>query len=345
MKKIKVLVVDDSLLFREFLVRAIDSDPMLDVVATAQDPFEARDAILKYRPDVMTLDIEMPRMNGIQFLKQLLPQYKLPVVMVSSLNEAVFDALAAGAVEFVNKPSSMSAQKITEFVENELAITIKAAAQSKIASKSGQYIDNKQIQSRNAVVNSKINLIAIGASTGGTEAILSVVDELNADVPGIVVVQHMPPGFTAMYAKRLDKKCVLSVKEAATGDIVKPGTVLIAPGDKHMTVYKDGANYKVKCAAGAKVSGHCPSVDVMFDSVAKNVGKSAMGIILTGMGADGVTGLAEMRRNGSETIGQDEASCVVYGMPKVAYECGAVKYQLPLSEIPKKIYHILRTQK
>lgn len=348
MNKIRVLVVDDSILFQEFLVRAINSDSDLEVVATAKDPFEARDAIIKYKPDVMTLDVEMPRMNGIEFLRQLLPQYKMPVVMVSSLNEVVFDALAAGAVDFVNKPSSLTAQNINEFVENELAMKIKAAASSKVSAISRE-VSAKAVQKRagmgSAVPNNHIHLIAIGASTGGTEAILSILTQLEPDVPGIVITQHMPPGFTSMYAKRLDSKCSIKVKEAETGDIVQRGTALIAPGDKHMTVYKEGGIYKVKCVHSQKVSGHCPSVDVLFDSVAKAANRNAIGIILTGMGADGVTGLLLMRSKGAETIGQDEASCVVYGMPKVAFQSGAVKYQLSLQSIPRKIYQILNASK
>lgn len=342
MKKIRVLVVDDSILFQEFLVRAINSDSDLEVVATAKDPFEARDAIIKYKPDVMTLDVEMPRMNGIEFLRQLLPQYKMPVVMVSSLNEVVFDALAAGAVDFVTKPSSLTAQNIHEFVETELALKIKAAATSKVSTISREIAPKRTpINAVSASPNGRIHLIAIGASTGGTEAILSILTQLEPDVPGIVITQHMPPGFTSMYAKRLDSKCSIKVKEAETGDIVQKGTALIAPGDKHMTVYKEGGVYKVKCYYGQKVSGHCPSVDVLFDSVAKAANRNAMGIILTGMGADGVTGLLLMRSKGAETIGQDEASCVVYGMPKVAFQSGAVKHQLSLQSIPRKIYQIL----
>ena len=350
MKKIRLFIVDDSMLFMFFFVRVINSDPEIEVVGTAKDPFEAKDAIMKFKPDVMTLDVEMPRMNGIEFLRQLLPQYKLPVVMVSSLNEVVFDALSVGAVDFVTKPTALTAQNIEEFVRTELAAKIKAAAHSKltIGTRANTAAISQKMASANTAKarNSKIRVIAIGASTGGTEAILSVLSQLSPDVPGIVVTQHMPPGFTTMYAKRLNTKCSLNVKEAETGDIILPGRVLLAPGSKQMTVYKDSDSlFKVKCFQGAKVSGHCPSVDVLFNSVAENVKSNAIGVILTGMGADGATGLLLMRTKGAETIGQNEESCVVYGMPKVAYQTGAVKYQLPLNAIPKKIYQLLDASK
>jgi len=354
MKKIRVLVVDDSILFQEFLVRAINSYPEFNVVTTAKDPFEAKDAIMRYKPDVMTLDVEMPRMNGIEFLRQLLPQCRLPVIMVSSLNEVVFDALAVGAVDFVTKPTSMSAQNIEEFVKTELAVKIRGAVTSKLTlpyppvtsvKNKPEKKPEKKVSSKVTppIKNSNINIIAIGASTGGTEAILTVLKQLTHTVPGIVITQHMPPGFTTMYAQRLNSKCAnLDVKEAETGDVILPGRVLLAPGNKQMTVFKDiDSKYKVKCSPGAKVSGHCPSVDVLFNSVAKTMKKNAIGVILTGMGADGATGITLMRTKGAETIGQDEASCVVYGMPKVAYQSGGVKYQVSLQDIPKKIYQIL----
>lgn len=339
MNKIKVLVVEDSLLFREFLVHALESDKSIEVVATANDPFEARDAILKYAPDVMTLDVEMPRMNGVEFLRQLLPQYNMPVVMVSSINESIFNALDAGAIDFINKPSHLTGPDIDKFIKNELIPKVKAASMIKPIKVKPQ-INNKHLKPIKNIASDK-RLIAIGASTGGTEAILSVVKKFNTDVPGIVIVQHMPPGFTEMYANRLDKTCKISAKEAKTGDIIKPGLALIAPGDAHMSIYKDGTNLKVKCSAGPKVNGHCPSVDVLFNSVAEVLGNKAIGIILTGMGADGVKGLFNMKSKGAETIGQDAASCIVYGMPKVAYEVGAVKYQITLEGIADKVYQLL----
>ena len=273
MLPIKVLIVDDSIVFRELLVQNLGRDPAIQVVGTARDPFEARDAILALKPDVMTLDIELPRMNGIEFLRKLMPQYPLPVVVISSLSDKVFDAMNAGAVDFVAKP---------------------------------------------------------------------VVRQFGTDIPGIVCVQHMPPGFTQMYAKRLDDECQIRVKEAETGDRVLPGHMLIAPGgDRHMRLVKVGGSYQVEIKPGPRVNGHCPSVEVLFDSVAKAAGPDAVGIILTGMGGDGAKGLLAMRKAGARTIGQDESTCVVYGMPKVAYDLGAVEYQEKLTDIAQRTYALL----
>lgn len=341
MRKIKVLVVEDSYMFRGVLVNGLNSDSGIEVVATANDPFEARDMIIKYDPDVMTLDVEMPKMDGIEFLRKLMPQHPMPVVMVSSLNSKVFDALDAGAVDFVNKPSGLTREQLGDFIKNELVTKIKIASTVKITNlKKSKYGDNKhEQQGESSIYNKKV--LAIGASTGGTEAICSVLMGLNRDVPGIVITQHMPPGFTKMFADRLNNQTRLNVKEAATGDILKPGHVLIAPGDKQMKVVKVGDIYKVECFNGPRVSGHCPSVDVLFDSVAATCGKDAIGVLLTGMGADGAKGLLKMKQAGAYTIGQDEASCIVYGMPKVAHELGAVGFQVSLDKIPEKIYTLL----
>lgn len=338
MRPIRVLVVDDSLMFRNLLVQGLDSDPNIQVVAQAKDAYEARDAIIKYKPDVMTLDVELPRMSGIEFLKKLMPQYPLPVVMISALNEKVFDALDAGAVDFVNKPSNMTKEQLNIFLKQELAAKVKIASTAKVGKlkrAEAAHVDTKI----SATARNKI--IAIGASTGGTEAIFEVVHQFHRDIPGVIIVQHMPPGFTKMYADRLNNQCEVAVKEAKTGDRVLPGQILIAPGDRQMRLVKVNGQYQVECRGTEKVSGHCPSVDVMFQSVAKVAGKNAIGVILTGMGADGSKGLLEMRKAGAQTIGQDEASCVVYGMPKVAYEIGAVQYQMKLTAIPKKVYNLL----
>lgn len=344
MKPIRVLVVEDSRFFQELLVNGINRDPGLEVVATASDPFEARDAIIKYRPDVMTLDVELPRMNGIEFLKQLLPQYSLPVIMVSALNSAVFEALAAGAVDFVNKPQGGSSpDTIIKFITGELCSKIKVAATAKVAR--GPVRTASKVNEPVATANYGNTVIAIGASTGGTEAIFQVVSEFREDIPGVVIVQHMPPGFTAMYADRLNDQCKVKVVEAHDGDIVERGKVLIANGAEHMRLVRAGSGYKVECKEGPKVSGHCPSVDVLFQSVAKAAGANAIGVILTGMGADGANGLLDMKLAGAETIGQNERSCVVYGMPKVSYDIGAVKYQLELSQITQKIYQLLNAKK
>jgi len=338
MKPIRVLVVDDSVMFRNLLVKGLNADPNIEVVAQAQDAYEARDAIIKYRPDVMTLDVELPRMSGIDFLKKLMPQYPLPVVMISSLNDKVFDALNAGAVDFVNKPSNMNREKLNDFLTQELAAKVKIASTAKVGKL--KRVDSGSITEHINAAN-KNRIVAIGASTGGTEAIFEVVRHFKRDIPGVVIVQHMPPGFTKMYADRLNNQCEVTVKEAQTGDRVLQGQVLIAPGDRHMRLVKVGGAYQVEVKGTDRVNGHCPSVEVLFNSVAKVAGKNAVGVILTGMGGDGAKGLLEMRNAGAQTIGQDEASCVVYGMPKVAYDIGAVQYRLPLTQIAGKVYSLL----
>ena len=339
MRQIKVLVVEDSLVFRELLVANLNKDPAIQVVATATDPYEARDKIIRFKPDVMTLDIELPKMSGLEFLRKLMPQYPMPVIVLSALSEKVFDAMQAGAVDFVAKPVATNQKELQAFLVNELPVKIKVASTAKISriKQSAHVVENKSAKKDNKDV-----IIAIGASTGGTEAIASVVKEFPADVPGTVIVQHMPAGFTEMYAKRLDNQCKCRVKEAENGDVVEQGLVLLAPGgDRQMSLVKVGGNYQVSLKKAPKVNGHCPSVDVLFDSVAKNVGRKAIGIILTGMGGDGAKGLKAMRDAGAKTIGQDEASCVVYGMPKVAYDIGAVQYQEKLGDIAKKTYSLL----
>lgn len=336
-KKIRVLVVDDSILFREVLAKGMSSDIGIEVVATANDPFDARDKIIKYRPDVMTCDVEMPKMNGIEFIKRLLPQYPLPVIVVSTLSNAVFDAMNAGAVDFVSKPDISSVNDVGNFID-EMIIKVKIASAAKV-------LQNKMTETSanlqgNAYVDTN-KIIAIGASTGGTEAIHNVLKYLPINTPGIVIVQHIPPIFSRMYAERLNASVNLEVKEAQTGDYVKPGRVLIAPGDQHMKIKKIGDKYKVQCFEGEKVNGHCPSVDILFESVAIEAGKNAIGVILTGMGYDGAKGLLSMKREGALTIGQDEKSSVVYGMPKVAYNIGAVDRQVPLDKIASTIFSAL----
>lgn len=339
MRQIKVLVVEDSLVFRELMVQNLSKDPAIKVVGAARDPYEARDKIAELEPDVMTLDLELPRMSGIEFLKKLMPQYPMPVVVVSSASDKVFEALNAGAVEFVEKPSSTDKKQIETFIRNELPVKIKIASIARI----GNIKKTTRTANRQAVAaDSKEMIIAIGASTGGTEAIAAVVKEFGPDIPGVVIVQHMPAGFTEMYAKRLNDECRVHVKEAKTGDIVMPGQVLLAPGgDSHMELVRVNGTYQVVLKKAPKVNGHCPSVDVLFKSVASVAGNRALGIILTGMGGDGARGLSAMRKAGARTIGQDESTCVVYGMPKVAYELGAVEYQEKLSNIAKRTYSIL----
>ena len=340
MRQIRVLVVEDSLVFRELLVRNLNMDPEVTVVATARDPYEARDAIVKYRPDVMTLDVELPRMSGIEFLRKLMPQYPIPVVVISALNDKVFDALNAGAVDFVAKPVVTDRRQLEEFVTKELITKIKIAS---VAHVERRKRENIIVPSQSVLGKSENLVVAIGASTGGTEAIATVLQEFGEDIPGVVIVQHMPMHFTNMYATRLNNQCRVQVKEAKTGDRVLPGQVLIAPGgDAHMELVKVNGTYQVICKRGPKVNGHCPSVDVLFESVAKVAGNRAVGIILTGMGADGANGLLSMRNAGARTIGQEENSCVVYGMPKVAHELGAVEYQEKLTDIPRRTYQLLQ---
>lgn len=341
MMPIKVLIVEDSIVFRELLVQNLGKDPAIQVVATARDPFEARDLILKYHPDVMTLDVELPRMSGIDFLRKLIPQYPLPVVVISALSDKVFDAMNAGAVDFVAKPAVSSRVQLEDFIRNELLVKIKIASTAKISNIKKTVLMQQHDQQYLATTRNNL-IVAIGASTGGTEAIFSVVKDYGTDIPGIVCVQHMPPKFTEMYAKRLNDQCRIQVKEAETGDRVLPGHMLIAPGgDRHMRIVKVNGAYQVEVKAGPRVNGHCPSVDVLFDSVAQVAKSDAVGIILTGMGGDGAKGLLNMRKAGARTIGQDESTCVVYGMPKVAYDLGAVQYQEKLGDIAKRTYAVL----
>lgn len=333
-KKIRVLVVDDSLVFREIISRGISSNLNIEVVATAKDPYEARDKILEFHPDVIICDIEMPKMNGIEFIRKLLPQYPIPVVVVSSISEAVLESMNAGAVEFVTKPDIQRLKGIESFLY-ELIAKIKIASEAKVIG------TNYSVSRERALPTNRDKIIAMGSSTGGTEALFSILKSLPNNVPGIVVVQHIPPTFSRMFANRLNQQTAFQVKEAVTGDIIEPGKVFIAPGDQHMKIVKVGDVYKVRCFVGEKVSGHCPSVDVLFESVAKEVGNKAIGVILTGMGYDGAKGLLAMKRKGAFTIGQNETSSVVYGMPKVAFNIGAVRAQGSLENIPRLILQSL----
>lgn len=333
---IRVLIIDDSLVFREIIARGISTDPNIEVVGKAVDVFDARDQILKHKPDVITCDIQMPKMDGIEFVRRLMPQYPLPIIVVSSVSNRVFDAMEAGAVDFVTKPSASSAENVQNFII-DLIEKIKAASNAKIH----KTLNVKTIpESHNHYTKHK--LIAIGASTGGTEAIYSLLQQLPLNVPGIVIVQHIPPIFSTMFAERLNKQTHFNVKEAKNGDIVKSNNVYLAPGDQHMEVVNAGGQFKVKLYKGAKVNGHCPSVDVLFNSVAKEYGDSCIGVILTGMGYDGARGITRMKRKGAITFGQDEASSVVYGMPKAAYELGGITKQSSLEHIGHYILKALR---
>jgi len=345
-KKVKVLVVDDSALVRDILAQGLAQDPEIEVVGVAADPYQARDKIVKLKPDVLTLDIEMPRMDGIEFLKRLMPQYPLPVVVVSALTKKggalTMQALEAGAVEVVTKPSVDIARGLGAMM-TELRRKVKIAAATNVRAwkvNRAAPVNPIKVDSK-ALAESTDKVIAIGASTGGTEAIRRIVQVLPTTTPGVVVVQHMPPGFTRHFAESLDRVSAMEVVEAKTGDRVMPGRVLIAPGDRHMRVRRSGGIYLVDCEPGPKVNGHCPSVDVLFESVAKYVGPNAIGVILTGMGSDGANGMVAMRQAGARTIAQDEATAVVYGMPKVAYERGGAELVLPLGEIAGAILNLL----
>ena len=332
--KIKVLLVTASKQVKEILREILEADAEIDIVAEASNAFEARDKIIAYKPDVMLLCHDIPRMPGITFLERLMPQYELPTMVLAppQLEGAAFDA---GAKDFV--PFEKDSQSYLEALPNEMI-------PKRLKKSVFPYLDthSKWSGKKKEVKDYSKRVIAMGASTGGTEAICKVIRELKADLPGIVMVQHMPEGFTQMYAQRLNQECEVAVKEAKSGDAVRMGEVLLAPGDKHMQLVKVNGIYQVECRKGNKVSGHCPSVDVLFHSVARVAGKDAVGVLMTGMGRDGAEGLLAMRRAGAVTIGQDEKSCVVYGMPKVAYEIGAVTYQVPLDQIAQKLYYIFK---
>lgn len=337
MRAIKVLVVEDSLFFRNLLVQVLNEDPAIVVVAQAGTPGEAGDAIRAYKPGVMVLDLEMSGMNGIRFLEQLLPQHPLPVVAICAVGHKRREAMEAGVVDFVDRPADLYEEQAVTFLRRELVTKVKIASTAKVGSL--KRVGTTSASKLPGAADGRI--VAIGASTGGTDAIYKVVRQFHRDIPGVVIVQHMPPGFTKMYAERLNNQCEVAVKEAETGDKVLPGRVLIAPGDRQMRVVKAGSFYEVECKGTEKINGHCPSVGVLFESVAKAAGNKAVGVILTGMGEDGAKGLLAMRRAGAQTVGQDEASCVVYGMPRVAYDIGAVQYQLDVSAIAGKVYSLL----
>ncbi|WP_068784689.1 protein-glutamate methylesterase/protein-glutamine glutaminase [Paenibacillus phocaensis] len=339
-RALRVLIVDDSMMYREVLALGLASDPSIEVVGKAVDPFDARDQILRFHPDVMICDVEMPKMNGIEFLRRLLPQYRLPVIVVSTISNAVFEAMEAGAVDFVCKPDPRSPQSVEGFIR-DLIDKVKMAAKTNVASRSYPAEPMNTVSPMPERRFDADRIVAIGASTGGTEAISYLLNRLPSSFPGIVIVQHIPPIFSRMFADRLNQTTPFTVKEAASGDMVEPGKVLIAPGDRHMRLRKAGGRYRIDCFEGEKINGHCPSIDVLFESVSRECGPRAAGIILTGMGYDGAKGLLAMRRKGARTLGQNESSSVVYGMPKVAYELGAVEKQISLELMPRALCSLL----
>jgi two-component system chemotaxis response regulator CheB len=346
---IRVLIVDDSALVRKILGEELARHADIEVVGTAPDPYVAREKIARLRPDVLTLDVEMPRMDGLSFLAKLMRHFPLPVVVVSSLtprnSETAIRALALGAVDVIGKPgSSLAAAGVVD----ELARAVRTAAAARVprrpepaaaaaaAARPGAAAPPPAL-AVDLVTTHKV--LAIGASTGGTQAIESVLRALPANAPGTVIVQHMPEHFTAAFAKRLDGLCPMNVREAQDGDAVVPGVALIAPGGRHMVLQRSGARYVARIKDGPPVHHQRPAADVLFQSVARHAGRNAVGVILTGMGADGAKGLLAMREAGAHTIAQDEASCVVFGMPKEAIKLGAACQVAPLADIPCDIVH------
>lgn len=334
MKNIKVLIVDDSAVVRKIFSEELSKYPDIEVVGTAPDPFVARDKIVALQPDVITLDIEMPRMDGLTFLRKLMKYYPLPTIIVSSLTskggKLTLEAMEIGAVDVIAKPGS--AYTVGD-MSSQLADKIRGAAWARVIKrrdKGGADPENVPLK---ALAQTSHKVIAIGASTGGTEALKVVLTKLPANSPGIMVVQHMPANFTAAFAERLNSLCQVTVREARDNDSVVPGLALIAPGNFHMVMRRSGARYYVEVKTGPMVHHQRPAVDILFKSTAKSAGANAIGVILTGMGADGAEGLLEMKNAGADTIAQDEDSCVVFGMPKEAIKLGAAGRVLPLDRI------------
>jgi two-component system chemotaxis response regulator CheB len=347
-KPIRVLIVDDSFVVRQTLHDIISADPELEVMAAASDPYAAADRIRDEIPDVITLDVEMPKMDGITFLQKIMSQQPIPVVICSSLaqkgSETALKALEYGAIEIIQKPLLGTKQFLTES-KIRICDAIKAAAIARPRPIYRRQTIEPKLNAdaviakptTKAMIQTTEKVVLVGASTGGTEALRIFLEELPQDSPGIVIVQHMPEHFTASFASRLNKTCKISVKEAETNDTVIPGRALIAPGNQHTILKRSGARYYVDIRNGPLVSRHRPSVDVLFRSAARYAGRNAVGVIMTGMGDDGANGLLEMREAGAATIAQDEASCVVFGMPKEAIKKGAVESVLPLGEIAQAI--------
>ena len=341
MPQVRVLIVDDSAFVRGVLSEMLSSDPSIVVVGAAPDPLVAREMIKALSPDVVTLDIEMPRMDGLAFLEKIMTLRPMPVVMISSLTqkgaETALRALEIGAVDFVAKPIVGLSAGFAE-LRDEIVCKVKAAARARVRPLTTGKPKGPRL-SPGLKYSSSERLIAVGASTGGVEALQEFLTAFPPDAPAILITQHMPAMFTATFARRLDQCCAISVSQAKDGERVLPGHAYIAPGGFHLELARNGANYMCRVHEHPLVSGHRPSVDVLFRSVANAAGANSVGIILTGMGKDGAAGLLEMRRAGASTIGQDEASCVVYGMPKAARDCGATEIELPLNKIPGQVLH------
>ena len=340
-KKIRVLVVDDSALARNLIIQGLSAHPRMEVVGYAINTLDAKQKIPRLKPDVVTMDVEMPGQSGIDFLKEYLPANPVPVILCSSLNLKVFDALNAGAVDFVRKPDVQESKEvfITNLTQKVLVASMSKPRSTPLRSPS------VAVATPNLGGGPALDrvLVGLGASTGGTEATLEVMRRLPADIPPMVIVQHMPKGFTQMYADRLNRICKMEVREARNGDELHRGLALVAPADLQCRVVRIGEKYTVSCTPGEKVSGHRPSVDAMFHSMAEVVRCKMVGIIMTGMGQDGAAGLLEMRKKGAYTIGQDKESSVVYGMPMVANDIGAVCIQASCDNVANVLLRHLKT--
>jgi two-component system chemotaxis response regulator CheB len=336
-QKIRVLVVDDSAVVRQILTRELAKTPDIDVVGTAPDPYVARERVVELKPQVITLDVEMPRMDGITFLRALMKHYPIPTIVCSSLtpkgSQTAIDAMQAGAVEVLCKPNGSFS---IESLVSTLAEKIRVAARSKVLQKT----DSPPTRATYALSETTNKVLAIGASTGGVQALTEVLTRFPRNAPGTVIVQHMPAKFTGSFAERLNKECDVEVKEAVKGDRVIPGRVLIAPGGFHMVLRRSGADYYVDIIDGAPVHHQKPAVDILFDSVAQYAGANAVGAVLTGMGADGAAGLLKMKQAGARTLAQDEASCVVFGMPMEAIKLGAADRIVSLSQVAQTMLQL-----
>lgn len=347
-RSIKVLVIDDSALVRQTLTDIINSDPQLEVAGTASDPFFAAQKIKAFIPDVITLDVEMPRMDGLTFLKTLMARYPIPVVIISSLtqhgSQLALRALEHGAVEIVAKSEIKNTKehledsriRITDAIKAAYMVPVKKVSFNRQQQSGRQITKGDPADTNSSIYKTTDKIIAIGASTGGTEALRYFLTHIPANLPGILITQHMPAGFTKSFADQLNKECDVTVKEATDGERVMRGHAYIAPGGKHMELYRSGAKYFIKIRDGELVNRHKPSVDVLFDSIAKHAGQNAMGILMTGMGRDGALGLLHMKEAGAKTIAQDESSSVVFGMPKEAIKIGASDQVLSLKDMPAR---------
>ncbi len=343
MNKIRVLVVDDSSIIRAMLTKILTMDSQIEVVGAAPDPYVAREMLVEKKPDVMTLDIEMPRMDGVTFLEKVMKHMPIRTIVISSLSvkgsEMALRALEAGAIDVMAKPA-LDVSKSLDSLAQEIISRVKAVAQAKLASDFSQAPavgEARRSVASSALAKTTHQILAIGASTGGTEALKVLLPQLPADLPGTVIVQHMPPVFTKTFAEHLQKLCSFEIREAKEGDTIRPGRVLLAPGNYHMEIVRSGGYYTVKLNQESALHGVRPAADMLFKSVAKHAGPNAIGVILTGMGRDGADGLLAMKKEGSYNLAQDEASCIVYGMPKAAVEIGAIHKSLALKEIANEI--------